>query len=96
MNDDLTNSYHGTDHDKIDTLSNIPPIPESFQVPNAPAIESTADCEPRYSKVFFHGNYGMLCGQYQEFTRYDITESQIRQIGWAAFGNCGWNADRCA
>lgn len=89
--------YHGMAHGEMENATNIPPIPNDFSAPPMQsALETSDGCEPRYREVRFHGNYGILCGQYQEFTRTNITESQIRQIGWSAFGMCGWNADRCA
>ena len=91
---DLPNRHYGMPHEQIDGATDIPPIPEVFKVPGAPDESIQALGDPRYGQVDFHGNYGFLCGQYQEFTRYNVTESQIRQIGWAAFGNCGWDADR--
>jgi len=95
MSDHTPNKHTGMPHEQIATATNIPPIPDGFRAPGAPDAALKADCEPTYREVKFHGNYGMLCGQYQEFTRQNITESQISEIGWAAFGTCGWKADRC-
>lgn len=88
--------YHGMSFEEIELSQTIPAMPDGFAAPGS-ALEQVADgCEARYSQVRFHGNYGLLCGQYQEFTRNNITESQVREIGWSAFGMCGWKADRCS
>lgn len=93
MSNENQTEHNGMPHDQIDKASNIPPMPESFQAPGAPATRQGITPR-RWAKVRFHGNYGLLCGQYQEFVRTNVDEDQIAQIGWAAFGKCGWNADR--
>jgi hypothetical protein len=42
-----------------------------------------------YARVHFSGNYGALCGQYQEFDHENITKEAAHQLAWAAFGTCG-------
>ncbi len=96
MNTCSTDStYRGMAHDKIETAKDIPPMPKNSAEQNqSSALALQADDCNTYRQVKFHGNYGLLCGQYQEFMRYNINDAQISQIGWAAFGTCGWNADR--
>ncbi len=43
----------------------------------------------RYPKVYFSGNYGALCGEFQEFWRQNITKDTAAQVAWSAFGLCG-------
>jgi hypothetical protein len=42
-----------------------------------------------YAKVQFSGNFGFMCGEFQEFTRYNLTHKQAEQLAWSAFGMCG-------
>lgn len=55
--------------------------------PNANASIESADGV--YSKVRFIGNFGLMCAEYQEFERYNITHKEAKQIEWSSFGFCG-------
>jgi hypothetical protein len=81
-------------HAELDRGKEAPPMPETLGNPDGGSNPPLADASNCYREVRFHGNYGAGCGQYQEFMRYNINDDQIRQIGWAAFGLCGWNADK--
>lgn len=76
-------SWHGMEQEEItQNADHIPQRPSDF---HAADFDATV-----YPLVKFSGNYGAnFCGQYQEFTRNQITKDQAHQIAWAAFGFCG-------
>lgn len=75
--------WHGMKQEEItQNAAHIPQRPSEFY---AADFDATV-----YASVKFSGNYGAnFCGEYQEFTRYQITKDQAHQIAWSAFGFCG-------
>lgn len=80
----MTSEWHGMPHDQIEA--------RSAEVPAHPDAGSeqmhTQGHKRKYARVQFTGNYGGLCGEYQEFDRYDVDDDAVRQIAWSAFGLC--------
>ena len=54
-----------------------------------PSSIHTEAADGVYSRVRFMGNFGLLCGEYQEFERYNISHKEAKQIEWSSFGFCG-------
>ena len=81
----MTDEWHGMANDQIDAnLDKVPPRPSGEG-----AAVAVLDGGPRYHRVRFSGNYGLLCSSFQAFDRAGIMEEEANQIAWAAFGLCG-------
>jgi hypothetical protein len=73
--------WQGMPHEEIDA--------RSAEVPERPGgVRQGIDATVTYARVHFSGNYGGLCGQYQQLDRANITKEAAHQIAWAAFGMC--------
>lgn len=72
--------WHGMAHDDLEA--------RGTDIPVAPSMADTFDATT-YARVHFSGNYGALCGEYQEFDRTEITQGAAHQLAWSAFGLCG-------
>jgi hypothetical protein len=75
--------WHGMKQEELKQRADVvPPRPSDY---HAADLDATV-----YATVKFSGNYGAnFCGEYQEFTRTQITKDQAHQIAWSTFGLCG-------
>lgn len=54
-----------------------------------PQFINYEDKDGVYRRVRFVGNFGgILCNEFQEFERFNITHQEAKQIEWSAFGWC--------
>lgn len=79
-----SDEWHGAFHADLDGTV-VPAMPGLL--PMGALAADRAD--PVFARVHFSGNYGWLCGEFQEFDRYNIDKSEARQVAWSAFGTCG-------
>ena len=87
------NEWHGAKREELEAKStNAPGMPEDFRAD----MLSAGAGDGTYARVVISGNFGFPgCTQYQQHTYFNITDDQIRQIGWTLFGLCpGWTAQR--
>lgn len=81
---DTKSEWHGMPHAELEKdAAKVPPNPK--RGPEG-MLEDHGTVYPR---VYFSGNYGVLCGQFQEFWKTNITRTTAQQVAWSAFGLCG-------
>lgn len=61
----------------------------TFDEQNPNQVNTLSTPDGVYARVRFVGNFGFMCGEYQEFERYRISHLEAEQIAWSAFGLCG-------
>jgi hypothetical protein len=79
----VAKEWHGVPAaDLTSKAATAPPRPAEFRTMSA--IGSAT-----FARVHFTGNYGLLCGQYQEQDAQNITKDSAHEMAWTLYGNCG-------